>query len=243
MSPTLSSLTHYAKTIGGLIYPNLCLYCNRFISVSPTLPLCSECESRLSLNKPPYCEHCGRHLPQGQVCEDCVEVKRMDIDAAFFLFRHQALAKKLLYKFKINQSPYVTPLVQNMIADFVREAPARFFDVDMITPVPPHRRQMLRLSRPSSFVLAELVSELSGKTAKVCLRRIRTVSKQSSLGREARLKNPEGSIGLIRHQRPLPSSVLLVDDVFTTGATAQACASALKSEGVKRVSIFTLARG
>jgi len=115
--------------------------------------------------------------------------------------------------------------------------------IDLIVPMPMHWRR--RFQR--GYNQAELLAwEIAGRTLlpveRKAVKRRRATSPQSELSGSARRRNVAGAFQLHRPSRIRGKNVLLVDDVLTTGATARACALALKRAGAGQVIVLTLAR-
>jgi len=148
-------------------------------------------------------------------------------------------ARKLLYRFKINNDPDAGVIVRRLLKHH-RDAIGFGGPYDAVVPVPP-RPGLLNRSRAADKIAREVAGLLGVPVARV-LTPTRRLKKQSSLGRAARAQNVHGAF----RARPAAStlqSALVVDDVVTTGATARECAAALKKAGVRHVSAFALARG
>jgi len=123
-------------------------------------------------------------------------------------------------------------------------------EIDWIMPVPLHPRKLRRRGfNQSQLLMAEWPKYLSGKNREYrvaigydTLRRVRWTAPQTGLGRRERKENIKDAFSLDDKSRIRGCSILLIDDVFTTGATARECTRVLKRGGVKRVDILTLAR-
>jgi ComF family protein len=121
----------------------------------------------------------------------------------------------------------------------------------MVVPVPLHRyRQRQRGYNQAELLAQGFVKGLARRTvgAKTlrletrCLRRLRSTQPQTGLDPRARLDNVRGVFAVVFPERIREKTILLVDDVMTTGATVSACAEALKGAGARRVVVLTLAR-
>jgi len=128
-----------------------------------------------------------------------------------------------------------------------RFSPAR---PEAIAPVPPHPWRKLVRGRDPVEELAVSLGSRTGLPVLPLLRRSRWTSSQTSLTRAARIGNPREAYRVRRKYRRrrgspapnLPRTVLLVDDVITTGATASECARALREEGARRILVLAAAR-
>jgi ComF family protein len=109
---------------------------------------------------------------------------------------------------------------------------------DCVTFVPPDRERVLQRGHHPAESLARELARSWGLEATALLQRIRRVRPQRGLSRAERRRNVSGAF----EARPPPASVLLVDDVYTTGATVHAAASALRRAGARRVEVVTFAR-
>ncbi|MDX2149670.1 MAG: hypothetical protein SFV54_02975 [Bryobacteraceae bacterium] len=118
----------------------------------------------------------------------------------------------------------------------------RCFRFDAIVPVPMHWLRRWRRGYNQAELLAREVSRSWGAPVRPLLRRVRSAPAQAGLSAAGRRRNVEGTYQLARGVNVAGLSLLLVDDVFTTGATASACAAALKRGGAKHVAVLTLAR-
>ncbi|WP_170302580.1 ComF family protein [Desulfosarcina widdelii] len=116
-------------------------------------------------------------------------------------------------------------------------------DIDLIAPVPLHRRRFRRRGFNQALLLVK-AWPLSGEVVMVrdLLARNRPTPPQTGLDRRQRRINIKNAFGVSRPGESVGKRVLLVDDVLTTGATAEACATALLKDGAKRVDVLTLAR-
>lgn len=113
-----------------------------------------------------------------------------------------------------------------------------------LVPVPLHARRLRERRFNQSAELARTLAKLSGLPVLDLLHRSRYTTAQATLTRKQRLENLAGAFTLKpRAPQNIPSHILLVDDVFTTGSTAHECALALKKAGAHRIAVLTVARG
>jgi predicted amidophosphoribosyltransferase len=112
-------------------------------------------------------------------------------------------------------------------------------EVDVVVAIPPDDGRLLRRGHhPPGRLAGELARHWGLETAPL-LRRTRSTTRQVAFRRDERRRNVRG---VFAAHGPVPAAVLLIDDVYTTGATADAAASALRSAGARRVEVVTFAR-
>jgi predicted amidophosphoribosyltransferase len=128
----------------------------------------------------------------------------------------------------------LAPLAAELVATHIGPPAA-----DVITYIPPDPARQLTRSRHPAQALAAELARLWGLESADLLTRTRSARRQASLPRAARRANVAGSFAAIAESR---ACVLLVDDVYTTGSTASAAASALRAAGARRVDVVTFAR-
>lgn len=124
----------------------------------------------------------------------------------------------------------------------LEEALPREEQFDVIVPMPLHWRKRLQRGFNQAELLAKVVSRRSGVGITNALRRRKQTDPQAGLTRSQRRTNVAGAFEVSRREQVEGRHVLLIDDVLTTGATAGACAAALKRAGARRVTLLTLAR-
>lgn len=215
--------------------------------VSPRL--CAVCGSRLSVTEYALCSACCLRLPRTGFClrpyDNPVAQAfwgQADVEraASFFYFEPHSEVSRMIYSLKYKGRPDIGVALGRLAAgEFMA---AGFFDgVDVIVPVPLARKRLRERGYNQSAEVAAGVSSLTGipvDERSVCRTAFKT--SQTKLGRWERLGNVSGLFEVRRQERLLGKHVLLVDDVFTTGATVMACASAVAAVPGTTVSIMTL---
>ncbi|MEZ5385622.1 MAG: ComF family protein [Prosthecobacter sp.] len=243
-----------------LIYPRLCCLCK--VPLAPQTPrrggkawFCEGCEAGLPLVEPPYCHVCGETydgaFTKAFRCQNCGD-RRLEFEFAVAACRAEEGARELIHQFKYERRLHLrAPLAALLLRTLEEPRLIRENLQDwLLVPVPLHRNRELDREFNQSWELCRRLSQWTGIPATNALERRHATDSQAGLDREQRLRNLRGAFG-IRHplpwQRPIPMSgrsVLLVDDVFTTGATTSECARVLKREGgAEKVVVITVARG
>ncbi|MBQ6856422.1 MAG: ComF family protein [Lachnospiraceae bacterium] len=222
------------RTILDILFPRRCPVCGEIVKPAGGL-ICPPCFQKLSFVTGPVCKKCGKEIADGtmEFCEDCM-AHRHTFESGVALLNYDEIARKSMVQMKYNN--------KREYLDFYGEAMAiryetviRRMQVDVIVPVPVHRSRR----RKRGFNQAELLAEILGKKLNIpvennCLRRDRRTLPQKELSPTERLKNLTGAFRaetLPKHMR----RILLVDDIYTTGSTLEACARALKRAGAENV--------
>ncbi len=245
-------LRHLALTLrrwGGwlldAVYPRDCFFCGR---PSGDSQICQECYERLSLARNPACLICGAEsaMPEGPdfVCSDCLH-HRPAFARAFVAARYEGDIRDLIHAFKYHGGLWLTDdLVRILVGVYIgRIVPLRL-GIDAVVPVP----MLLRKRRKRGYNQAEELARLLAAQLHLpyfpkALKRVHTgVLSQTRLARGERLANAKRAYRTRRAEPLRDRTVLLIDDVLTTGATCDACAHALRAAGAKRVYVLALAR-
>lgn len=201
------------------------------------LALCVACRESLPCNRT-ACATCGVPLPVASpACGHCLRRPPPQAGTrAVFVYR--APLDRLLPRAKFHGDLAGARLLAALMAPALGEAPRP----QAIIPVPLHRARLRRRGYDQALELARpLARALHLPLRDDVLRRVRATAPQSRLDARARRRNLRGAFA-VRDGADLPAHVALVDDVMTTGATAQAAALALRRAGVARVDVWVCAR-
>ncbi len=220
------------KSFLNLIYPAICGLCGQ----STEEGICDECNRRVGWYVGAGCFLCGAGPHEG-VCPAC-SGKGMGLRSAVALGAYSGLLRRMVLSVKLRGEPLLIRPLSERLADRVRSARVR---VDLVTFVPasPFRAFLLRYPRITE-VLADSLGRALQKPVKSSLRKTRRTVPQTDLRGDARRENLKGAFRAGRGVED--RSILLVDDVLTTGATAQACARALYQARAREVHVAVLAR-
>nr|WP_245414506.1 ComF family protein [Aestuariivirga litoralis] len=224
------------------VTPSLCLSCG--VAVGEPASLCVACWGKLRLIEEPVCDALGTPFAYDQG-EGALSAAALADPPAWDRSRAAALfddeAARLVHALKYRDRPEAGLLMARMMA---RAGRRLISGADVILPVPLHRWRLWRRRFNQSAFLAQQISLAGGTPWRHdVLMRARATRAQVGLDEEARRRNVRNAFA-VRPDRLAAvagKSVLLVDDVRTTGATAEACALALKKAGAARVSLLTFA--
>jgi len=212
-----------------LLLPERCAVCSR-----PGATLCAACRGRLVRLVPPVCERCGAPCPWPvQRCAECAG-RKLAFARARAAVVYDEHAKLLVRAWKERG---LRTLAEDA-ADLVLEIVARP-EAEGLVPVPPDPERALERGVVPPRGLAEALAARWSLPVEDVLRRTGVLRPQRGLSLAERRRNVTGSVVA---SREAPRAACVVDDVYTSGATADACARALRRAGARRVEVVTLAR-
>lgn len=230
------------------LLPPRCLACTT--EVADQGMLCAPCFAALAPVTAPFCARCGVPFPHdghgtpteaGPLCDRCA-IRTPAYRAARAAFRYGEGAKRLILPFKHgDRTELARPLARHM----ARAGAPLLARADLIVPVPVHWRRLVGRRYDQAALLAQALGRLSGLAVMPdLLRRVRATEALGGKGAAERAATVEGVFAVSRPgARRLPGrQVLLVDDVMTSGATAEACAVALLAAGAAAVDVLAAAR-
>ena len=192
--------------------------------------------------KPPNCYRCGKHLQkEGEIyCFDCLRNPK-SFERGFSLYEYYSV-RDSVSTFKNMGRPDYAAFYGRRMGEFLR-LNWRGRKPDALIPIPLHESKMRQRGYNQSALLAEEIAKVTGIPVREdILFRPKKSKVQKSLGRTERQKNMKKAFQLHKNDVKL-KTVILVDDVYTTGSTIEAAASVLKSAGVEAVYFITIATG
>lgn len=216
------------------LFPRLCVGCGRIGSY-----LCDRCRARLSVLSGPLCPHCGRPQPSGILCPSCAR-GHFAISAIRSVFRFDGVARRAIIELKYHNLRAIAPTLSAYLAARLRDED---FAPELIVPVPLHPKRLRRRGYNQSALLARELGVLRGIcVSEHSLTRTRDGDSQvRTRTAEARRDNVAGAFACT-DAAVSGKRILVVDDVCTTGATLEACASVLRDAGSTEVRGLTVAR-
>jgi ComF family protein len=241
----MNALVALTRNIASLIYPMQCAVCRKALPSTNMTGVCSFCMAAMKRNPSPYCDMCGHGLQHSShLCVDCLR-KRPHFAISRSAFVFEGAAKKLIHLFKFRNRRSLAILLGSLMADYAEYDGAFTGHSKLVTFVPLHPGRLRRRDYNQSELLANRIAERLGLEAIDCLRKIRQTRNQNELERQARLDNLKGAFAVEPRAggRVAGKSVLLVDDVMTTGATLDECSRVLVAGGASEVRCLTFARG
>jgi ComF family protein len=227
----------------SLLFPEKCLCCRTvYARKTEDLPgLCPDCEKDLKWLEPPYCPRCRQPLPAGtdsHLCQACLQDKPV-FDLARAAVLYQGGMAGAIQRFKYHGDI-------NLAAElglFFNQVDISDLPFETIIPVPLHPRRLRKRGFNQAVLLGKGLARKTGRDMPLrALRRVRNTVPQVELHHSERQKNVRGAFAVRDRSAIKDRNILLVDDVFTTGATVNECARVLKQSGAGSVYVLTLAR-
>jgi ComF family protein len=224
-----------------VVFPSSCVVCREGLSSPSGGPLCPRCWSCLPRHRDAFCA-CGLPVPPG-VPLPCGRCRRglSPFEAGASLGPYEGGLRTVIHELKyrgrrrladrLADGMLGSPAVRRVLADGV-----------VLAPVPLHPRRLRERGFNQSDLIAGALATRAGLALAPALVRRKDTASQSGLSAAERRRNVAGAFVVRRRAAVSGRVVVLVDDVLTTGATARACASALREAGASAVRLLTVAR-
>lgn len=220
-----------------LFSPEKCVACCREKS-NLDMPFCERCESKIKTISGKVCDKCGMPITCGNICDKCKH-DNFHFDHARAKFVYDEHSSPMITRFKYASAKYLA----NRLSDFLVEVFAEcdfLCDVVTFVPISPHKlkaRGYNQTEELAKFFCEKLCLKLECLLAKTV-----DTKAQAGLTRKERQKNLKGTFAATDKSKIKGKSILLIDDVFTTGSTTDECARVLKNAGALQVNVITIAK-
>lgn len=222
------------------LYPTRCPACRDLLEGDGSR-IHEACQEKFKLIREPRCLKCGRQV-ESEVIDVCFECskKAQVFDYGYPCFEYNDTAKRAMLDFKqkgwkSNGEYFAEMMARNIGEQLMRHQP------QALIPVPVHRQKQSERGFNQAKILADILGERLGIPVEESLKKIAKTAQQKSLGVNDRQKNSTSAfeyVGDVRYDR-----VCIVDDIFTTGSTINACAAVLKKAGINEVGFVTACAG
>jgi ComF family protein len=219
----------FVEQLLELVLPLRCVGCN-----APGMVLCSDCERRVRRLRPPVCMLCGAPTawPVAR-CRECTG-RKLAFETARSAVHYDGPVRALVRAWKEDGARRAVDIAAALVvAEVARPA------ADVITYIPPDPVRQLRRGGHPAPALAKALAAAWGLEVRPLLVRARGSTRQTGQRRAERLRATRGAFDA---PEPVVGRIVLVDDVYTTGATADAAAAALRRAGACSVQVVSLAR-
>jgi len=233
------------------LYPPRCRACSGRIHGRDGEYFCRSCWEKLQLISHPLCNLCGRPFPDAagddHLCGACLSrAPHFSAARSWACYPREEVEdhplRQVVQKFKYGRKVSLGKPLGRLLARGCREFLASC-GADLIVPVPLHPQRLRWRGFNQSVLLARQISRAHRIALDpFALVRSRATSPQTQLAEDDRRRNVRGAFSLNPNRSVEDKSVLLVDDVYTSGATVNECSRILKRGGAKQVQVVTLAR-
>ena len=230
----------------NLLYPPVCQLCHDQRAEARDGFVCAKCWSHVRFIRAPFCERCGLpfegDLTTTFVCTNCNDLK-LHFTSARSAVVARTVVLEAIHRFKYSRALWFENFLAGLL---IREAAPVLAKGNWhgIVPVPLHPVKL----REREFNQAALLAAQLARATKIplnekILRRVNPTATQTLLTRDERAANMKNAFIVSKGTRLAGKRIVLLDDVFTTGATTNACAKALQVAGAAEVCVWTVARG
>ncbi len=206
----------------------------------------------VNLLYPKVCGFCNKLLENGYICEKCKKeignfknsyipfLQNLYFDELYCVYEYKDIVRKRMLEYKFNHKKYLFRTFAESMIDNLKE---KNINADFIVAVPIHFKRWLRRGYNQSALIAKEVSnQLQIPYIPKALIKPIATSMQSKLSKEERKQNVKHAFIAKENLNLQGKNILLIDDIYTTGATANECSKALKKVGANKVIISTVAR-
>lgn len=229
------------QKVSNLLFPKRCAVCDD-ISYPEDAPVCDKCRTKIHYIAQPICYKCGKKLAAEDVeyCHDCVKTQHL-YERGYGLYEYESM-KQSIYRFKYKNrreyAPFYAVEMKNRLSGEIRGMQA-----DAFIPIPLHKSK----KRMRGYNQAELLARELGKQFDIpvlndFLVRVRKTVPQKELNPIERQNNLKKAFKIDKNDVKL-KTIILVDDIYTTGSTIDAAAEALLEGGAERIYYLSLAIG
>ncbi len=234
--------------MSDLLFPPVCLGCGGLCEeTSPLRHVCEHCAPTLVRVRRPHCESCGHpffgEVEGERVCPHCEGLMPV-YGRAKTVTLFKGVARRMVLELKYHEGLFVLPdmaallTANDELVDYVRGA--------VLVPVPMHARKLRERGFNQSLLWAREIAQASGGSCRVAelLERVQDSESQTAFDRRTRRERMKNAFaGRKGAAITAESRYILVDDVFTTGSTLNACAHALRRAGAVSMDVLTFAHG
>ena len=234
-------LKQFSFRVLDFFLPRLCLFCGGVVAEDAAAAVCPDCEATIEWVESPVCNCCGLIFPtregEDRLCGSC-RTEPPPFARARAAAVYEGPVAQAVTRFKFGRQLAYLPVMQHWLQ--AQQCGELAADADLLIPVPLHPKRIKSRGFNQALLLARAFpgAEVGLET----LARVRYTAPQVGLNPKERRDNVHRAFAVPRPEEVKGKKVLLVDDLYTTGATVKECARVLKRAGAKRVEVLTVAR-
>jgi len=239
------SLTTILNDVGDIIFPPQCPACTALLNFPQIRGFCPSCREQIRFINGGICPICGipfRASPaENHICGNCLENMPFYTKARA-VADFETIITDAIHNFKYKRNIYLGRVLGSFMADFSFPDFA-VPEYSLFIPVPLHVKRLRERGFNQSLLLAEELAKKHKLPVNFSLlKRHKFTLTQTGLNKKEREKNISGAFAVTDAKNLSGKSIILVDDVYTTGATINECARVLLEAGAQKVAVLTLAR-
>ncbi len=232
-------LTDFIDTVKDIMFPSLCFACTHKTRYSV---LCHNCSSKITLLRPPLCRYCSRplNLTQPIICKECSK-KIFPFDRLISIAAYKEPLIGLIHLFKYKNYDFIGEYLASIMVSHCLKTGFNPCNYSFITQVPMHKHKLKQRGYNQSHLLAKSLS----KHFKIqhhddIIGALINKPSQTKLSPDKRKSNVSEVFTSVKDLRR--KNILLVDDIYTTGATIHSCCKVMRECGAERITVLTLAK-
>ena len=229
---TFKKTMEYLISIWNLIFPKKCINCKREGQY-----LCEDCLSLIEMNPFNYCL-CEK-LERKNKCDNC---KNRNLDRILSATSFKGIVREAIHKLKYSYLEELSVPLSLLILNYLQNINCQIDNSFIIVPVPMHPKKKRRRGFNQSEEIAKIISQSTNIPLSTTLIKIKETKPQMELNRIERMENIKNCFAITNKKEIENKTILLLDDVYTTGTTIEECAKVLKENGAKEVWGLTIAR-
>ena len=220
------------------LYPPACIACKVMLPVNMgNFYICERCEPLFERAQLPFCKKCGQKLEsEDENCASCFG-KSFYFESNVSVFVYDELMRDLLHDMKFRNKKRIATGLGLLFAKYI-EIPNEDY---ILTWLPMHPKKQKERGFNQAEVMAKEIAKALGVTCRNIIRRVIDTPAQSGLHPKLRQENVKGVFEIIKGLSVQGASIVIIDDIFTTGASVNECAKVLKEGGAKKIYAKTLA--
>ena len=235
----------FVTDLMDFIYPPVCAVCAAALERSDSWNLCPGCRGGIAYLEPPLCTRCGRpfaHEPRFEhLCGECITRPR-HYRHARAVGHYRGTLRSALHLLKYRLKGPLAPTLGSIMTERLPFIEAEW-NYGLIVPVPLHPRRLRgRGFNQALYLAASLSRHLGVPLDRFNLKRSRRTQSQVGLSETRRASNVKGAFAVSRPQTISNKTILLIDDIYTSGSTVDECSRVLVGAGAEAVDVLTLAR-
>ncbi len=236
-----------SEYILNMVYPRRCALCHEIVMPKGQL-VCPSCYTKTEVIREPKCKCCGKELiaEEQEYCFDCSKRENTWFEQGVALWHYSDTMRTSIAKFKYHaRREYADFYAQEFVKEYADYM--GMLELDGIIPIPVHWTRYIQRGYNQAEVLAERIGRKIGVPvySDILLRKKKTIA-QKQLDDHQRAHNLEGAFTISKkyiNSNNMLNRVMIIDDIYTTGSTINACAKTLKKTGVKSVYFGVLCIG